>query len=116
MSRELCRSTHGNATWTARQIDDLCAYRGEGMSFTKIAPIVGCSKNAAIGKFNRLRDEGYGPALAFQAALSLSDQTAEWMAENGGTVGQCAKALNADRHVIETAWRRIRQRLGPKAV
>jgi hypothetical protein len=41
---------------------------------------------------------------------------AEWMAENGGTVPQAAKALGISRDNAKHIWQRIRKRLGDQAI
>lgn len=42
--------------WTVERIDALFAMACEGKSMAQIAAVLGCSKNAVIGKHNRLRD------------------------------------------------------------
>jgi DNA-binding CsgD family transcriptional regulator len=41
---------------------------------------------------------------------------ADWMAENGGTVSQAAKALGISRDNAKHIWQRIRKRLGAQAI
>jgi hypothetical protein len=48
-------------------------------------------------------------------AHRMSDLS-EWMAENGGTIGQAATALGLTYDHTKHIWQRIRRRLGPQAV
>lgn len=44
------------------------------------------------------------------------NQLSEWMAENGGTVSQAAKALGWPYDNTKQVWRRLLKRMGPQAI
>jgi len=47
--------------------------------------------------------------------IDRQSQSAEWMARNGGTMAECAHALNLSYKSVQHAWDRIRKRLGAQA-
>jgi DNA-binding CsgD family transcriptional regulator len=104
-------------TWTPDRIGALCRGYMRGHRFEDIAPRLGVTKSAAVGKFNRLLKEGH--ALARQAADARSETTesrvAEWMATYGGTVAQCARCLGITEPSARNAWTRIKRKLGRQA-
>jgi GcrA cell cycle regulator len=51
------------AVWTSEAIEQLRALVEEGLSATKIGLALGYTRNAVIGKLNRIRHEGVGETL-----------------------------------------------------
>lgn len=47
--------------------------------------------------------------------IDRQGQVAEWMAENGGRVADCARALGLKRELVENCWYKIRRKLGWQA-
>ncbi len=102
--------------WTPHRIGLLCRRYAEGASFKEVGAELGCSKNAAIGKFNRLIKERH--ALALKAAApraGTADRVAAWMASYGGSVADCARSLGVSYISAKSAWDRVRARLGTQA-
>lgn len=105
-------------TWTPARVGELCHRYRDGETFAAIASAIGCTKNAAIGKFNRLIDEGDRAALEAadaRAGSKTADLIAEWMADNGGSIADCARALGMSHTTVRGSWQRIRTRLGAQA-
>ena len=104
--------------WTPQRIGDLCRLYMAGQRFEDLAPRIGVTKGAAVGKFNRLRKEGH--ALACQAADERSstteDRVASWMERFGGTLSQCADDLGVSYYAVRSAWNRVRAKLGAQAI
>jgi DNA-binding CsgD family transcriptional regulator len=42
-------------------------------------------------------------------------QIAEWMAENGGTPSECARALGLRYGVVKSSWKDLRRKYGWQA-
>lgn len=111
-------SPRPDTLWTDQHVAQLCSARAKDVSFDKIARELHCSRSAAIGKFDRLKRDGYAPALAVkpQLRVTLRYLVADWMAENGGTVAACSRAIGHDFESVKTAWGRIRRGLGRQAI
>jgi hypothetical protein len=107
----------GQFTWTPDRIGALCRGYMAGYRFEDIAPRIGTTKSAAVGKFNRLLKDGH--SLARTAAESRNetteDRVATWMARFGGGVADCARALGITEPAARNAWTRIKRKLGHQA-
>lgn len=103
--------------WTNENVGTLCRSYLAGDRFEDIARRLGCTKSAAVGKFNRLLKDGH--ALANQAAAMRSprteDRVAEWMSVYGRGVAECARALGITEPAARQAWGRIKRKLGSQA-
>lgn len=110
----------GNLTAPAR-VSMLCKLWGDSLAGSDIAErLGGVTRNAVLGKVDRLRREKHPEMVAADARrgprLDRTGQVAEWMAENGGTVMECAQAICLDLEITRKAWNRICKAMGPQAV
>lgn len=104
-------------TWTPERIGILCRRYRDGALHSEIAEVLGTSKNACVGKFNRLLNEGHPIAIhaADARAGGTMDKVANWMASHGGSIAECAACLGLSYGAAKCAWDRVRARLGRQA-
>lgn len=103
--------------WTPERVGTLCRRYRDGALHSEIAEALGTTKNACVGKFNRLVNEG--SPIAIQAADARAggtmDKVAEWMASHGGSIAECALCLGLNYDATRSAWDRVKARLGRQA-
>ena len=103
-----------------RRTDTLCKLWGEGLSASAIAErMSGCTRNAVIGKIGRLRQDGNADILAADAKrgprINRTEQVAEWMAEHGGRICDCARGIGLAPELTLKAWQRVCRDMGEQA-
>jgi GcrA cell cycle regulator len=57
--------------WTPDRIEELCRLRREGVSVAEIGRRFGISKNAVVGKLDRLRKKSQPPAAIYEVPEPL---------------------------------------------
>lgn len=92
--------------WTGRTLTMLCDRYGDGASFATVASELGCTRNAAIGRFNRLLDQHRAAMTTDAFTRQLAD---DWPLEN---IAHHARIPVA---AVEARLAVIRRDLGPQA-
>lgn len=94
--------------WTPARITKLCDRYGDTATFAHIAAEMGCSRSAAIGRFNRLRDQ------ADMLLMGRHDDLILMLEDDRDLVG-IAAALRVPIEAVEVRFAEIRRGLGPQA-
>lgn len=106
-------------TWDAPTIARLLDRYANRMPTSAIASQLGTTRNAVIGKVNRLRAEQVPAMIEADAKrgprINRTNQVAEWMAEHGGRVCDCARALGIGQDSTLRAWQRVCRDMGEVA-
>jgi hypothetical protein len=94
--------------WTPARISKLCERYGDSETFAHIASELGCTRSAAIGRFNRLRGEADMLLMGRHDDLVL-------MLEDDRDLDGIAAALRVPIAAVEVRFAEIRRGLGPQA-
>lgn len=93
--------------WNQHLTSRLCELHGDGLSFAQVGERIGFSRNACIGRFNRLSLE------AGRAGLT-KDDVAESLSL-GNDVDTIANCWGVEAGAVEARLAEIRRALGPQA-
>lgn len=94
------------ADWNPARVSHLCDLLGDGGSFAVIAASLGMSRNAAVGKFDRLRGEFVGR----MSKAGFCDRLAD-----GAALEEIADEASVSFGAAEAMLAQVRRELGKQA-
>lgn len=99
------------ARWNTNQqaIDDVIALHRGGYSSGAIATKLQMTRSAVAGITHRAIKSGIVKA---RGKVPLSARVADWMAEHGGSIDQCAADIVVSKIRAQFAWNEVLTKLG----